>query len=88
MNKLITHIICAPITLYQWCISPLLGTCCRFTPSCSHYAREAVQLHGARGVWLAFLRVLRCNPLAKHGYDPVPLPSAHLAARPTTQIKE
>jgi putative membrane protein insertion efficiency factor len=62
-----------PIRLYQWCISPLLGTHCRFEPSCSHYAHAAVAEHGAcRGSWLAFKRILRCNPFGRSGYDPVP----------------
>jgi uncharacterized protein len=46
---------------------------CRFVPSCSSYAHEAVELHGAlRGSWLAFRRVLRCRPLSSRGFDPVP----------------
>lgn len=61
------------IRLYQWCVSPWLGSCCRFSPSCSHYAVEAVQAHGfARGAFLAVKRLLRCHPFADHGFDPVP----------------
>lgn len=62
------------IRLYQWLISPLLGPACRYTPTCSHYAAEAIDLHGARGVWLAAWRLLRCHPFARGGFDPVPLP--------------
>jgi uncharacterized protein len=63
----------APIRLYQWTLSPLLGFNCRFAPSCSAYAIEAIATHGAvRGVWLALRRILRCHPWGGSGYDPVP----------------
>lgn len=62
-----------PIRGYRRFISPLLGRNCRFTPSCSEYALEALQLHGAvKGSLLACWRILRCNPLCRAGYDPVP----------------
>lgn len=58
---------------YRRFISPLLGSNCRFYPSCSHYAQEAVEAHGAlRGSYLAARRVLRCHPFHEGGYDPVP----------------
>ena len=63
----------ALIRFYQRQISPLFPPCCRFTPTCSQYALEAIQLHGAaKGVFLALKRILRCNPLFPGGYDPVP----------------
>ncbi|MCI1665813.1 MAG: membrane protein insertion efficiency factor YidD [Atopobiaceae bacterium] len=63
----------AMIRFYQRRISPLLPACCIYYPTCSQYAVEAIQKHGAlRGGWLAFRRVLRCNPFHKGGYDPVP----------------
>jgi uncharacterized protein len=58
---------------YQTVISPLLGPRCRFHPSCSQYAIEAVQRHGhLRGGWLAIRRVSRCHPFNPGGFDPVP----------------
>ncbi|WP_396956296.1 membrane protein insertion efficiency factor YidD [Nitrosomonas sp.] len=58
---------------YQLFISPVLGSHCRFQPTCSQYALEALRTHGAlKGAWLALRRVLRCHPLHPGGYDPVP----------------
>jgi uncharacterized protein len=63
----------AGIRTYQLVLSPILGPACRFEPSCSRYAAEAVDRHGvARGSWLAMRRLLRCHPLGGHGFDPVP----------------
>ena len=61
------------IRAYQVALSPWLGGHCRFEPSCSVYARESLAEHGsARGAWLAVRRLLRCHPLSRGGYDPVP----------------
>ena len=58
---------------YQPTLSPLLGPRCRFYPSCSHYAMEAIETHGApRGVWLTVKRIGRCHPFNDGGFDPVP----------------
>jgi hypothetical protein len=58
---------------YQYLLRPMLGSSCRFYPSCSDYAREAIERHGAiRGVWLAVKRVGRCHPYHPGGFDPVP----------------
>ena len=63
----------ALLRAYQWLVSPLLGPACRYEPSCSQYALEAVERHGAlRGSALAARRVARCHPLGDSGYDPVP----------------
>lgn len=65
----------ALIRIYQMGISPVLGNHCRFYPSCSQYACEALERHGAlRGGWLAIRRVLRCHPWHPGGVDPVPEP--------------
>lgn len=57
---------------YKWAISPILPPACRFVPTCSEYAMEAVERYGAlRGGWMAFARVLRCHPFTRGGYDPV-----------------
>jgi len=61
------------IRLYRRSLSAWLGPACRYWPTCSHYAEEAVRRHGAtRGTWLATRRLLRCHPLSGHGVDPVP----------------
>jgi uncharacterized protein len=63
----------APIRLYQLTLSPLIGFNCRYAPSCSGYAIEAIATHGAvRGLWLGLKRILRCHPWGGSGYDPVP----------------
>jgi len=61
------------IRAYQLTISPMLGPCCRFHPTCSHYGMEAIDRHGAlRGSWLTFKRISRCHPFHEGGFDPVP----------------
>jgi hypothetical protein len=76
MNKparLLAKLLVLPIRFYQVCISPLLGPSCRFTPTCSEYARQAILKHGPiKGLGLAIWRILRCNPWGGSGYDPVP----------------
>jgi putative membrane protein insertion efficiency factor len=77
------------ITAYQQLISPWLGPRCRFTPSCSEYAREAILVRGpVVGLALAIFRLLRCQPLCAGGYDPVPLPRAARAARSVSDSSE
>ncbi|ENO78352.1 membrane protein insertion efficiency factor YidD [Thauera sp. 63] len=66
-------VLIALLRFYRYAISPMLGRNCRFYPTCSEYAIEAVQRHGAlRGGWLAAKRVGRCHPFNPGGYDPVP----------------
>ena len=70
---MIRHILILPIKFYQYIISPLTGPSCRFAPTCSCYAREALETHGViKGGALTVWRIVRCNPWGGHGYDPVP----------------
>ena len=67
------RVLIALVRGYQWVLSPFLGGACRFYPSCSDYALEALEKHGARrGLGLALRRILRCHPLNPGGLDPVP----------------
>lgn len=67
---------------YQLLISSWTPPTCRFAPSCSSYAIEAIQAHGAfKGAWLAARRIARCHPWGGHGYDPVPLRNSHRLTR-------
>ena len=67
------NLLLGAIRLYQLTLSPVLGPCCRYAPSCSHYGHQAIGRFGAlRGGWLVFHRVLRCNPWGGAGHDPVP----------------
>jgi putative membrane protein insertion efficiency factor len=69
----VAKILIALIAGYRYFLSPLLGRSCRFFPSCSEYAAEALERHGAlRGSWLAVRRIARCHPWHPGGYDPVP----------------
>lgn len=64
---------CSLITAYRYTISPLLGNCCRFYPSCSIYSKEAIEQHGLfKGLGYTIWRLLRCHPLHPGGIDPVP----------------
>ncbi|MEE1414349.1 MAG: membrane protein insertion efficiency factor YidD [Prevotellamassilia sp.] len=70
---MLTRILILPIRFYQRFISPMLPPACRFTPTCSQYAIEALQKHGPiKGLYLAIRRILRCRPGGGSGYDPVP----------------
>jgi len=72
-----------PIYAYRYLISPLLGPKCRFVPSCSSYALEALELHGPlRGTWLTLRRIARCHPFGGCGYDPVPEPTDSISSHP------
>ena len=74
VKRLLTFILLLPIYFYRACISPLTPPSCRYTPTCSQYALEAITKYGAlKGGWLALRRLLRCNPFYKGDYfDPVP----------------
>ncbi len=94
LTRLPARALLALLGLYQRTLSPALpvffgpGSGCRFAPTCSHYAAEAIRTHGAlAGAWLAARRLARCTPLSRGGFDPVPAPrctrvTAPLASRP------
>lgn len=72
-SRLTVYFALALIRVYQFCISPLLLPSCRYVPSCSTYAAEAIRKWGiGKGMWYAVRRLLRCHPFGGHGYDPVP----------------
>lgn len=73
LMTLLSKVMLALIWFYRPCISPLKPPTCRYTPTCSQYAVEAIKKYGPlKGGWLAFKRILRCNPFGGSGYDPVP----------------
>jgi putative membrane protein insertion efficiency factor len=77
LRELAVALLLLPLRLYQWLVSPLFPPACRFEPTCSHYAVEALKVHGPwRGLGLAARRLLRCHPFTSlggsSGYDPVP----------------
>jgi putative membrane protein insertion efficiency factor len=68
-----------PVKIYQWIISPMLPATCRYNPSCSSYAIEALRVHGPiKGLFMGTRRILSCHPWGGHGHDPVPPKSASL----------
>ena len=73
MKNIISTILILPIRFYQKFISPLCPGVCRYTPTCSQYAIDAIKTHGAlKGLWLTTKRLARCHPWGGCGYDPVP----------------
>ena len=73
IERLFSRFLLGVIKLYRYLISPFLGNRCRFHPSCSEYAVEAIQIHGPfKGFLLGVWRILRCAPWGKGGFDPVP----------------
>jgi len=71
--SILTRLMIGLIRVYQYVLSPLLPAACRYAPTCSAYAAEALARHGPwRGGWLAFRRVARCHPWGGQGHDPVP----------------
>ncbi|MDQ3511505.1 MAG: membrane protein insertion efficiency factor YidD [Pseudomonadota bacterium] len=81
-DNVIERLLIALLKFYKRWISPLLGPRCRFHPTCSEYAMQAIARFGAtRGSWLALRRILRCHPLHPGGHDPVPPPRADRSPR-------
>jgi len=74
MNRFLKTLLLALLRGYKWALSPFLPPACRYVPTCSDYAAEAIERHGAfRGSAMAIWRVLRCHPFVRGGYDPVPM---------------
>jgi putative membrane protein insertion efficiency factor len=79
--RTIKIVMLALLRSYKWAISPLLPPSCRYVPTCSEYAAEAVERYGAlRGSAMAIWRVLRCHPFVRGGYDPVPISRVRMAS--------
>lgn len=77
--KVAGHLVLVMLRGYKWAISPWLPTSCRYVPTCSEYAMEAVERYGAfRGTWMALVRLLRCHPFARSGFDPVVREQPHV----------
>ena len=73
ISRILVWLLVMPIRFYQTAISPYTPPSCRFTPTCSEYARQAIIKHGPfKGLYLAIWRILRCKPWGGSGYDPVP----------------
>lgn len=73
LKKILSFVLIGLVRFYQLTISPLTPPSCRFTPTCSQYALEAIRKYGPfKGGWLAIKRILRCHPWGGSGYDPVP----------------
>ncbi len=78
---LLARVLSLAVHAYRYTLSPIIGPVCRFEPTCSVYALDALRQHGAlRGTWLALRRIVRCHPWGGWGYDPVPPPHSHSEA--------
>ena len=76
--SIVSRIVAAPVRLYRLVFSPWVGFNCRYQPTCSAYALEALEIHGAlKGSWLTLRRLSKCHPFGGNGYDPVPGPHNH-----------
>ncbi|MEN8927545.1 MAG: membrane protein insertion efficiency factor YidD [Flavobacteriales bacterium] len=73
MSRILSYILIFFVRIYQYAISPILPSACRYSPSCSVYTVDAIRKHGPfRGTWLGVKRIASCNPWGGHGHDPVP----------------
>jgi putative membrane protein insertion efficiency factor len=73
LRQALVFLLVLPVKFYQYAISPMLGSSCRYYPTCSHYTIEALKKHGPiKGLWLSIKRIASCNPWGGHGHDPVP----------------
>lgn len=88
-SKLTSLLFIGFIRLYQGIISPYLGRSCRYSPTCSQYTIEAIQLWGPfKGLWIGLKRISRCHPWGGHGYDPVPMPKPNHRQKELTQTHD
>ncbi|WP_192351146.1 membrane protein insertion efficiency factor YidD [Algoriphagus sp. Y33] len=72
-KSLLRKIAIFPVLVYQYTISPLFPSSCRYTPTCSQYMKEAIMKHGVfKGGWMGLKRIARCHPWGGHGHDPIP----------------
>lgn len=83
MSEFFQRVVLALLRAYKWVLSPMLGPACRYVPSCSDYAADAVAHYGVlRGTCMAIWRLLRCHPFAKGGFDPaIPVTGNHAVCR-------
>ena len=82
LAQIIGNLLAGLIRTYQLVISPVLGGSCRYQPTCSQYALDAIDLHGPfKGSWLAVRRVARCHPWGSSGFDPVPARKAKIGGK-------
>jgi len=73
VKNVIRKLFILPVLFYQYSISPLFPSTCRYSPTCSNYAKDAIMKHGVfKGTWLAIRRISKCHPWGGSGYDPVP----------------
>tara|TARA_B100000579_G_C22388246_1_gene646083 strand:- start:328 stop:570 length:243 start_codon:yes stop_codon:yes gene_type:complete len=73
LNKIVTYPLILLIRVYQLIVSPMLGSNCRFMPTCSEYALESLKTYGLiKGTYLTIKRIGKCHPWGSHGYDPIP----------------
>ena len=87
MNRALRGAVVALLRAYKWALSPLLPPACRYVPSCSEYAMEAVDRYGiVRGGCMAAWRLLRCHPFVKGGFDPVPAADEATARNGATHL--
>lgn len=87
-GKFIAFVLIIPIKIYQWFISPWLPSSCRYTPSCSHYAIDALKKQGPiKGFYIGLRRILSCHQWGGHGWDPVPEKDEFTWKKPEAQKK-
>lgn len=89
IGKILSFILIIPVKIYQYAISPWLPNACRYTPTCSHYAIDALKIHGPiKGMFLAIRRIFSCHQWGGHGYDPVPDLENFSWKKPETQKRK